>query len=271
MKTVCFIQARMGSTRFPGKVLTKIAGEPLLAHQIRRLTRCTDLDEIVITTTSNPADQPIVDLARQENVGWFCGSEHDVVSRFVDAARQTRAEVIVRVTADCPLIDPDITDRVIRELTGHSTECDYASNVGQTTAWSVVDGEETTVPLQRTFPRGLDAEAFFYDTLLRIDRMGLALIAFGFFMVIAGVAAQPPATPYRLVEEWPQLPMRMNGGEWGETIGVDRDPEGNIWVFHRCFNTLPAGAATCVGRDDDPPILKFSPSGELLDSWGEGR
>ena len=171
MKTVCFIQARMGSTRFPGKVLTKIAGEPLLAHQIRRLTRCTDLDEIVITTTSNPADQPIVDLARQENVGWFCGSEHDVVSRFVDAARQTRAEVIVRVTADCPLIDPDITDRVIRELTGHSTECDYASNVGQTTAWSVVDGEETTVPLQRTFPRGLDAEAFFYDTLLRIDRM----------------------------------------------------------------------------------------------------
>ena len=101
--------------------------------------------------------------------------------------------------------------------------------------------------------------------------MGLAPIAFGFFMVIAGVAAQPPATPYRLVEEWPQLPMRMNGGEWGETIGVDRDPEGNIWVFHRCFNTLPAGAATCVGRDDDPPILKFSPSGELLDSWGEGR
>ena len=86
-----------------------------------------------------------------------------------------------------------------------------------------------------------------------------------------GVAAQPQANPYRLVESWPQLPSAMNGGEWGETIGVDRDPEGNIWVLHRCFATLPAGAATCVGRESVPPILKFDPSGQLLDSWGEGR
>ena len=62
----------------------------------------------------------------------------------------------------------------------------------------------------------------------------------------------------------------MNGGRWGETIGVDRDADGNIWVFHRCFNNRPPGAATCVGRDDDPPVVKFSPDGELLDSWGEG-
>lgn len=105
--------------------------------------------------------------------------------------------------------------------------------------------------------------------MLRIDRTGLALVAV--VLVIAGVAAQPRATPYRLVEDWPQLPMRMNGGEWGETIGVDRDPAGNIWVLHRCFGTRPAGAATCVGRDDIPPILKFDPSGQLIDSWGEGR
>jgi sugar lactone lactonase YvrE len=64
--------------------------------------------------------------------------------------------------------------------------------------------------------------------------------------------------------------MSMNAGAFGETIGVDRDPDGNIWVLHRCFGTVPAGAATCVGRDDDPPILKFAPGGELLDSWGEG-
>ena len=89
--------------------------------------------------------------------------------------------------------------------------------------------------------------------------------------LVAGLAAQPQRTPYRLVNGWPQLPMSMNGGEWGETIGVDRDPEGNIWVLHRCFGTLPPGAATCVGRDDLPPILKFTPSGRLLDSWGEGR
>jgi len=101
-----------------------------------------------------------------------------------------------------------------------------------------------------------------------IGRTGLLLVALG--VVSLGVAAQPLATPYRRVEPWPQLPMSMNAGAFGETIGVDRDPDGNIWVLHRCFGTVPAGAATCVGRDDDPPILKFAPGGELLDSWGEG-
>ena len=106
--------------------------------------------------------------------------------------------------------------------------------------------------------------------MLRIDQVGLVLVAVG--VVIAGVAAQPPATSYRFVDTWPpQLPQSMNGGAWGETIGVDRDPEGNIWVLHRCFNDQPAGAATCVGREDVPPILKFSPSGQHLDGWGEGR
>ena len=103
----------------------------------------------------------------------------------------------------------------------------------------------------------------------RINRTGLSLLAV--VMVIAGVSAQPPATPYRLVENWPQLPMSMNGGKWGETIGVDRDPDGNIWVLHRCFNDEPFGAATCVGRDDQPPILAFNHAGQLLASWGEGR
>jgi len=63
--------------------------------------------------------------------------------------------------------------------------------------------------------------------------------------------------PYRLVEDWPTLPTDMNGGHWGELIRADIDPKGNIWVFHRCFNTVPPGYATCVGRTD-PPILKFS-------------
>src|SRR3989441_9577865 len=75
---------------------------------------------------------------------------------------------------------------------------------------------------------------------------------------------------YRLVEGWPTLPRSMNGGRWGELIRADIDPKGNIWVFHRCFNTVPAGAATCVGRSE-PPILEFDPSGKLLTSFGGGR
>ena len=75
--------------------------------------------------------------------------------------------------------------------------------------------------------------------------------------------------PYRLVENWPTLPKSMNGGQWGELIRADIDPKGNVWVFHRCFNTVPAGAATCVGRSE-PPILEFNPSGKLLASFGGG-
>jgi spore coat polysaccharide biosynthesis protein SpsF len=154
MKRVIIVQARMTSTRLPGKVLMDIAGRPMLAHQIHRLGQCNLVDEMVVATTTNPTDDPIVELAQREGVGWFRGDEQDVLSRFVGAARQAHADVIVRVTADCPLIDPRVTDRVISELTEHVSECDYASNV-----------------LQRTYPRGLDVEVFFWDTLLRIDRL----------------------------------------------------------------------------------------------------
>jgi hypothetical protein len=77
--------------------------------------------------------------------------------------------------------------------------------------------------------------------------------------------------PYRLVEGWPTLPKNMNGGHWGEVIRVHLDAKRNIWVFHRCFNTVPPGHATCIGRgDSNPPILEFDPSGKLLKSFGVG-
>ena len=110
-----------------------------------------------------------------------------------------------------------------------------------------------------------------------LDSVGIGIVLrIGLALAVLAVTPSGPVaqsllpTPYRLVDEWPHLPSHMNGGRWGETIGVDRDADGNVWVFHRCFNNRPPGAATCVGRDDDPPIVKFSSDGELLDSWGEG-
>jgi len=77
--------------------------------------------------------------------------------------------------------------------------------------------------------------------------------------------------PYRLVDGWPTLPKTMNGGQWGEVIRVHVDAKGNIWVFNRCFNVVPAGSATCLGRGPaNPPILEFNPSGKLLKSFGTG-
>ena len=75
--------------------------------------------------------------------------------------------------------------------------------------------------------------------------------------------------PYRLVEGWPTLPPSLNGGRWGEVIRVHVHSDGNIWIFHRCFNTVPPGSATCVGRGEaNPPILEFDPSGKLLKAFG---
>jgi spore coat polysaccharide biosynthesis protein SpsF len=154
MRRVIIVQARMTSTRLPGKILMDVAGQPMLAQQLRRLKRCALADDIIVATTTNATDDPVAELAHREQVGCFRGSEQDVLARYVGAARETRADVIIRVTADCPLIDPQVADCVIGELTKHVNECDYASNV-----------------LRRTYPRGLDVEAFFWDTLLRIDRL----------------------------------------------------------------------------------------------------
>jgi spore coat polysaccharide biosynthesis protein SpsF len=153
---VIIIQARMTSTRLPGKVLMEVSGQPMLAHQIRRLQHCRLVDRIVVATTTNLTDDPVVALAHRLGVAWFRGSETDVLGRLVGAALQERADLVIRVTADCPLIDPWLTDQVIQELSEHATDCDYVCNF---------------LP-QRTFPRGLDVEAFFTDVLLRVDRLG---------------------------------------------------------------------------------------------------
>jgi spore coat polysaccharide biosynthesis protein SpsF len=154
MRRVMIVQARMTSSRLPGKVLLPVAGQPMLANQLRRLKLCTKVDDIVVATTANVADDPVAELAHSEGVGCFRGSEDDVLARFVGAALEARADIVIRVTADCPLIDPGVSDRVIGDLTDLAHQCDYASNV-----------------IERTYPRGLDTEALFMDTLLRMDRL----------------------------------------------------------------------------------------------------
>jgi spore coat polysaccharide biosynthesis protein SpsF len=154
MRRVVIVQARMTSTRLPGKVLADLAGRPMLAQQIRRIRECRRADDIVIATTTRDSDDAVVELARSEGVRWYRGDEQDVLARYVFAAREARADLVARVTADCPLLDPAETDRVIGELQEHAGQADYASNV-----------------IERTFPRGLDAEALFRDVLERVGRM----------------------------------------------------------------------------------------------------
>lgn len=141
-RVVCISQARMTSTRLPGKVLMDAAGKPLLAHHLGRLSRCRNLDALVLATTVNATDDPVADLAATLGVPVFRGSEHDVLSRFAGAAAMAGAEVVVRVTADCPLIDPALVDRVVAALLDSDPPLDYVS-----------------LDVTR-YPRGLDAEVF---------------------------------------------------------------------------------------------------------------
>jgi spore coat polysaccharide biosynthesis protein SpsF len=143
MKTIIIDQARMTSTRLPGKVMKKVLGKPLLEYQIERLRQVRLADELVIATTTNDTDQPIVELCEHLGVAYYRGSEEDVLSRYYEAATQFGADAVVRVTSDCPLIDPGVMDEVIGLYINNRDNYDYVSNT-----------------LERTYPRGLDTEVF---------------------------------------------------------------------------------------------------------------
>ena len=140
------IQARMGSTRLPGKILQEIAGKPMLWHVIRRTERAAAIDKVVVATSINAADDAVADFCASEAIDCFRGSEADVLDRFYRAAKDYLPDAIVRITADCPLMDGTVIDEVIKKFDGE--RADYASNT-----------------LIYTYPDGLDVEVFTFAAL----------------------------------------------------------------------------------------------------------
>lgn len=145
-KVVAIIQARTGSTRLPGKVLLDLAGQPVLSHVVQRVRRAARVDQVVVATTARPEDRAVVRLAQREGAAVFCGSEDDVLDRTYQAARRFQADVVVRVTADCPLIDPAIVDQTIARF-------------------QAADGPWDYVATDNSFPDGLDTEVFSVEAL----------------------------------------------------------------------------------------------------------
>ncbi len=139
----------MGSTRLPGKVLEDIHGRTMLEHVLRRLGQAEHLNKIVVATTIEGRDAPIVQEAKRLGAPVVRGSEQDVLDRYYRAAQAHGADTIVRVTSDCPLVDPGVVDDVIQAYHAQRPDVDYVSN--------------TIEP--RTFPRGLDVEVFSYQAL----------------------------------------------------------------------------------------------------------
>lgn len=146
---ISIVQARMGSTRLPGKVMLDLIGKPMLVHELTRIGRSKRISSIVVATTNSPADDVIVQLCREYDWQYFRGNEVDVLDRYYQSAKSFGADIVVRLTADCPLIEPTIIDRVVGEYLIKSPNVDYVSNL---------------IP-QRTFPRGLDTEVMSFKAL----------------------------------------------------------------------------------------------------------
>lgn len=154
MKVVAIVQARMRSTRLPGKVLKDLAGHPMLYHVVTRIQTSTRVDEVIVATSNSDADRQIVSFAEKYGISTFTGSEYDVLDRYVNAARHVSADQIVRITGDCPLIDPaTISETVDLHL---ANDADYTGNLAR-----------------RTLPRGLDVEVVSVQVLQRIHQMKL--------------------------------------------------------------------------------------------------
>ncbi|WP_029363466.1 aminotransferase class III-fold pyridoxal phosphate-dependent enzyme [Herbaspirillum lusitanum] len=146
MKIVALVQARMGSTRLPNKVMKPMDGVPMIELLLARLSRSEEIDQIVVATSVDERNRPLVDHVRR--LGYACeqGSEDDVLERFVDAAKAHQADVVVRITGDCPLVDFQLVDEVIRGY--KNANVDYFSNIAPP-----------------TYPDGLDIEVFSFEAL----------------------------------------------------------------------------------------------------------
>ena len=148
MRKLIIVQARMTSTRLPGKVMKIVCGKPLLEHLINRLKRVKCADQIVIATTVNETEDIIVDLCKKLDISYFRGSEEDVLGRYYETAVEYGGDVIIRITSDCPVIDPDVVDYLIDFYMKNLKKYDYVTNT-----------------LKRTYPRGMDVEIVSFKAL----------------------------------------------------------------------------------------------------------
>jgi len=225
-------QARMTSTRLPGKILLEAAGKPLLVHHLERLARAREAAAVIVATTTNATDDPVAELAGAMGFAVARGDEEDVLSRFMKAMELTDADTVVRVTSDCPLIDPVLIDALIRRYREGRTETppiDYIS-----------------IDVTR-YPRGFDAEVF-----------GRALLE-----EAAREATQRPerehVTPYiyRRPERFRLAGMAPESGSWSYRLCVDEPAD--FALVRRVLESVPP----------ETPFFGWQDCCKLLDSHPE--
>ncbi len=159
--TLAIIQARMSSSRLPGKVLRQIAGKPMLAHVVQRTQRAKSVHQVVVATTRDESDNPIADFCFDHQIPFYRGSMQDVLDRYYQAAKQYQAKIIVRITADCPLIDPQVIDETVFGFFKVPGCLDSANNCHFPEITDIpydFAANRLPPPWGRTYPIGLDTE-----------------------------------------------------------------------------------------------------------------
>ncbi|MBL7161552.1 MAG: glycosyltransferase family protein [Anaerolineales bacterium] len=166
LHTIAIIQARMSSSRLPDKVLLDIGGRPMLQWVVERTRRARTISQVVVATTVDPSDDPVADFCRSQDIAFARGSVHDVLDRYYQVAKECEADVIVRITADCPFIDPGLINHTVRALFSINLDVGFSVDNSQL---PIANFQFVTnrlpQPWWRTYPIGLDTEAFTFGVL----------------------------------------------------------------------------------------------------------
>jgi len=241
MTIIATIEARMTSSRLPGKVLMPCQGQPMLALMIERLRQVPSLDGIVVATTVNATDDPIERLAQDLGVGCWRGSEDDVLMRVLDAAQAFKADVIVETTGDCPLIDPGIVDACIRRY--RALGVDYVSNV-----------------LERGFPIGMDTQVFATAILADVARRTAAPVDHEHVSLYI----------YRHPELYTLANVAAPDHQFDPELRLTLDTPQDFQLIDKIFGALHA-ANPRFSLDDILALLKANPEWRALNSQVEHR
>ena len=223
MRITAIVQARSGSTRLPDKVLADLCGRNTLERIVDRLRRCRRLDDVVVATTTDPADDRVAQVAARAGVACTRGSADDVLARYAAAACAARSDVVVRITGDCPLLQPDVVDAVVDALLEPGAGWDYASNV-----------------IERTYPRGFDVEALHADALHRVARLA------------TGTAAREHVTWF-ILNQRPDLFARrsIRGSRDDADLRFTLDTATDLELIRLLYGDLAAGRV----RDDGASLI----------------
>ena len=214
MKVVAIIQARMNSSRLPGKVLMPLGSTTVLGYLLNRVKQSTRLDEIIVATSKSTADDQIANYCKKKSVNIYRGSENNVLSRYVEAGNEAHADVIVRITGDCPLVDPELIDDCVDGLLG--SNFDYISNCNN---------------VDRPLPDGFDVEVFTFKSLLILQKLSIVSsyqehVTFGYFRTkffqSHSIAYDQNYSNFRVTLDYPEdlsviskIVKKMDGHSWG--------------------------------------------------------